>query len=202
MASELGFSLPELGSPNSSADPLIRTALSEIKTSHNEFVGQRPGKWYTPTAIAAEQSTPSATFTTLSTPDEITGVVMPANGIMMIGYWALAKQTVSTAARAAIFLGANQLKESGVNVQETSPVSGTSEYVVGSYSSGLQAVSTGGVTPATTGQVLGVAPASGFSGLVAVFAAAGTYNVSVKWKVSSGSVSAKERKLWVYVLGV
>jgi hypothetical protein len=34
------------------------------------------------------------------------------------------------------------------------------------------------------------------------FAAAGTYNISVQYKATSGSITAKERKLWVAVLGV
>lgn len=38
-------------------------------------------------------------------------------------------------------------------------------------------------------------------GFVVLFAAAGTYDVSVQFKSSSGTVTAKERKLWVWTMG-
>ena len=34
-----------------------------------------------------------------------------------------------------------------------------------------------------------------------VFAAAGTYDISVQFKASSGSVTVKNRKLWVWTMG-
>jgi hypothetical protein len=37
----------------------------------------------------------------------------------------------------------------------------------------------------------------GPGGVCYVFAAAGTYDVSVQFKASSGSITAKSRKLWV-----
>lgn len=41
----------------------------------------------------------------------------------------------------------------------------------------------------------------GLGGFCTVWAAAGTYDVSVQFKSSSGSVTAKNRKLWVWTLG-
>jgi hypothetical protein len=49
----------------------------------------------------------------------------------------------------------------------------------------------------TTGQLLGRNLAATLMGLAVVFAAAGTYDVSIQFKSASGSVTAKERKLWV-----
>jgi hypothetical protein len=37
---------------------------------------------------------------------------------------------------------------------------------------------------------------------VTLYATAGTYNTTVQFKATSGSITAKERKLWCYVLGV
>jgi hypothetical protein len=41
----------------------------------------------------------------------------------------------------------------------------------------------------------------GGGGSIEVFAAAGTYTIGVKYKATSGNVTAKERKLWVATLG-
>jgi hypothetical protein len=61
----------------------------------------------------------------------------------------------------------------------------------------------------TTGQVVGAGPQMSVSatspqlvgGPCYIFAAAGTYTVSVQFKSSSGSVTAKNRKLWAWTLG-
>jgi hypothetical protein len=50
----------------------------------------------------------------------------------------------------------------------------------------------------TTGEILG-SPLE--AGMAVVFGAAGTYTVGVKFKATSGSVTAKERKLWVATVG-
>jgi hypothetical protein len=54
-----------------------------------------------------------------------------------------------------------------------------------------------------TGQALGGGGAAntGVGGVCHVFAAAGTYSVNVQFRSTSGTITAKERKLWVYTLG-
>ena len=52
----------------------------------------------------------------------------------------------------------------------------------------------------TTGQIVNVG-GSASGGVVTVFAAAGTYDVSVQFLAVAGSVTVKERKLWVWVQG-
>jgi hypothetical protein len=49
----------------------------------------------------------------------------------------------------------------------------------------------GGATTLTTGDA---------GGVVSMFAAAGTYTISVQFKALSGSVTASNRKLWVQAL--
>ena len=70
----------------------------------------KPVAWYTPKVISAEESRTNTAFGTMATADEITGVVVPQNGLMVIGYTATAKSSVSGEGRAAIFIGSNQLK--------------------------------------------------------------------------------------------
>lgn len=166
------------------------------------------GTWYAPVINAAEQSANSPAFTNLSTPDEISGVVLPTNGLIVVGYSANIKSSVSSAGAAAIFIGSNQVK---IDAGGAAPAaqfvstSGTTFHHISTNSYGLALVGsevwTGDVT---TGQILGAAN-SGVAlggGPIHVFAAAGTYTVSVKYGASSGTVTAKERKLWVWVLGV
>jgi hypothetical protein len=64
--------------------------------------------------IPTSQSTSSTTYTTLATPDQVTGIVLPTNGLIAVAYQASWLETVTYAARAAIFIGANQLKVAGV----------------------------------------------------------------------------------------
>lgn len=66
------------------------------------------------TNIATSQSTSSTTFTTLATPDQVTGIVLPANGLIRVWYQALWQYSAGTgSAQAAIFIGSNQLLVQG-----------------------------------------------------------------------------------------
>jgi hypothetical protein len=121
---------------------------------------------------------------------------------------------VSAASRAAIFIGANQLKV--YDTTTTAPVleeadnGGTAgtDYMLTTGSTGLVSMAgTGGYGggDVTTGQVLGwrngASDASpSYGGPTCIFAAAGTYDISVQFKASSGNVLAKNRKLWVYTM--
>lgn len=161
--------------------------------------------------IATSQATGSATYTTLATPDLVT-VTLPTDGLLYITYHATWSQTVASAARAAIFLSATQLKGSdgntGVPVVSEAGCSATANQDHALYTSGGGLVGndqTGGWSDVTTGQVigqvLGVGGGSAPGGQIEVFAAAGTYDVSVKFKASSGTVTASNRKLWVKAEG-
>ena len=164
--------------------------------------------------IATEESTTSSSYTYLTTPDRVQNVVLPTDGLIFVAYTAAWKQSVDNTARAAIFVG-NQLK---VHINGSAPAvseasigtgSGSTNYApLSSVPGGLQAT-TGYPTPygaVTTGQaIVGqntyATNPSGVGGICTIFAAAGTYDIGIKFKTSSGTVTAKERKLWVWTMG-
>lgn len=156
--------------------------------------------------IATSESRTSASYGLLSTPDRVQNVVLPTDGLIHIAYQALWKGPNTS--KAAIFLGSNQLKiaSSGYAPQAAETAAATGSWwhpLVSAPGNGL--VSTAGADPGqdtgsnvTTGQLIGHFGAAG--GIAAVFAAAGTYDVSVQFK-SGGTVSVKERALRVWTVG-
>lgn len=171
--------------------------------------------WYTPKVIATEQTRESTEFGFLATEDKIANVVLPENGLILVGYQAAWKtsSTEATKGRAAIFLGSNQVKiaTSGTNAPAAQEaVTGNSASnkfspLVSSMTKGLYSPYESGEYSGdvTTGQVLGgsLSGSSGAGGPAVLFAAAGTYTVGIKYKATSGSVTVKERKLFVATLG-
>lgn len=166
--------------------------------------------------IAAEQERVNAAFGTLPTPDEVI-VTLPENGLIAVAYqaqWA-STQISGEAGKAALFLGANQLKiqtqdNTGPVVQEASTHNAPGS-IFQALSTGPLGLATGPSVASsvnadvTTGQILGWQtvsyPAAGQPGsFVLIFAAAGTYKISVQFKATSGGVKAKNRKLWAWVV--
>lgn len=224
---QISLSLPQSGQPHSTEDVKVGNDLTTIQNAINgnldstnvtaplaqsAGVNQVGQTVKGAVNIAASQSTSSTTYTTLATPDQVTGIVLPSNGLIAIWYQATWQESVSTAARAAFFISSNQLKANTTGnptaptVQETS-IGGTSATNTPLYSFGAGLASgTGGAAytgDVTTGQIVGaysnvtgVEPA----GPCYVFAAPGTYTISVNFKASSGSVTASNRKLWVQAL--
>ncbi len=222
----LSFTVPVPGSTlNSIADPEIATALTSTLawangdidgTNLSAAAAQSGGMNQSAQTvkgavnIPTSQSTSSTTFTTLSTPDQITGIVLPTNGLIVIGYMATWQNSVGNAGNAAIFIGANQLQyiatgtataplvqaaQGNGNTGIATPL-GTS---ANGLTSGLQSSNfTGNVT---TGQIL-TAAGGGVGGPCYIFAAAGTYTVSVQFKASSGSVTVANRQLWAWARSV
>lgn len=162
--------------------------------------------------IATEESRTNTAYGTLTTPDQVANVVLPTDGLIVVSYQALWKQSVLGAARATIFIGSNQAKLAGLNAvpsaQECQLGSGGSANFYAPLHTGMGAAGVGLISPlnpganagpdVSTGQFIGHSGAGDvFGGDVSVFATAGTYTVSVQFKASSGSVTAKDRKLWV-----
>lgn len=234
----LSYTVPVAGSTlNSIADPEISTALNTITTwangnvdgtnlsaaaAQSAAVNQAGQTVKGATNISASQSTSSTTFTTLATPDQVTGIVLPTNGLIAVWYWATWQESVSAAANADIFIGSNQLKAQQ-RPGNTSPTNNpatigntvvNTNYALSSYFGGLASAQqqTGtnvGAGPyggdVTTGQAVGFGFNAGLTefwagGPCYVFAAAGTYTVSVQFKASSGSVTVANRKLWVQAI--
>lgn len=160
--------------------------------------------------VAAEQSRTANSYDYLGTPDRVTGIVLPADALIIVGFQAQWKQVQAGEAVAAIFLGANQLKRqaggSGPVVAESNSPLATGSYVpLASCPEGLKSSNAnpgGGGSDVTTGQLVGQADTGDWFGLATIFAAAGTYEVGVKFKCTSGigPVSVKERKLWVWTI--
>lgn len=190
---------PVIGEKNSTGDPKIVALVklfNERLNSENQLGNTM--RWYAPKIIASEQTRESASFGTLTTADEIKEVVLPENGIIVFGYSAKWKSSVSAAGRVALFLGANQLKNAHTGeVVEEATLSTTEFHTLYSNNraSAFERTATGTVAAFPT---TGTTVTHGFAW---IFAAAGTYNINVQFKATSGSITAKERKLWVAVLG-
>jgi hypothetical protein len=133
--------------------------------------------------------------------------------VIAVLYEATWQSTVSGAAFAAIFLGANQVKipangSAAPVVYEASGPSGfvNSDSPLTTYSAGLNSVDSGSYSgDVTTGQIVGI-QGTGHAGVsrggpVYIRAAAGTYDVSIQFKATSGTVTAKNRNLYVWTIG-
>ena len=232
--------LPSIGAANATEDPKVRSLLSELQGIVNggidstnlaaaagvteaqlaAVLATRLGLGSSgrgKTNIATTEARANTAYGTLTTPDKVT-VTLPTDGLVAVAYQATWQESVVGAARAAIFVGATQLKgarpgQSAPLAQEAQHGSGTTgqDVPLASYAGGLSSIS-GSVASAyggdvTTGQVIGggLSTDSGANvntyGPCFVFAAAGTYDITVQYKASSGSVTAKNRKLWAWTLG-
>lgn len=219
--------IPQVGVDlNSVADPKVAGNFNVLQTLVNgnidltnlspalqaQLVGVPPGQITGHTNIAASESRTNTAFGTLTTPDQVGGIVLPANGLITVWYQATWQESVNGAAAAAIFVGANQLvfaALSGAPALGAASIGGgftgkntpLSTWPSGLTSPGDTAVQYSG--DVTTGQAVaatagGVGAATG--GPCYIFAAAGTYTISVQFKAVSGSVTASNRKLWVQAL--
>lgn len=160
--------------------------------------------------ISAEETRSTTSYGTLTTPDRVSGIVLPANGLIFVHYHAMAKNASGgTTGQYAIFLGANQLKTKGSSgatvpgVQEGN-INGSATTFYGLIGTNGVGVQNGAQTGAdytgdvTTGQIVaGLSNISG--GPVAIFAAAGTYDITIQFKAAaSNTISVKNRNLWVW----
>lgn len=206
-------------------DSSVFTGITNAQLKESKFT------WYTPKAISAEQSKTSTSFVTMETADEIKEVVVPENGLLFLNYRAMWKSSEAGSGDAAIFIGSNQYKVRVDEANEPATVSAVTRSGISGFhplvtkgTAGVLAMkpSSSSSVDVTTGQGIGsiglgtegpfseirVANTkysgyslSGDSGFCIMSMAAGTYNISIKFKASSGSVTAKERLLQIGVLG-
>ena len=171
--------------------------------------GAKPFTWYTPKVIAAEEARANAAYGTLATADEIKEVVVPAGALLLLGYSALWKMSALNTGKAAFFIGANQLKvpsgEAAAPIMQEAECNSAAGFVgLSSSYSGLSS-GNGNNSFVTTGMALMAPPVGatpGIGGIAVVQRlAAGTYNITVQYKMSSGTITVKERALWACVLG-
>ncbi|HEY1833683.1 MAG TPA: hypothetical protein VGG08_04540, partial [Solirubrobacteraceae bacterium] len=175
--------------------------------------------------IPAEESRENAAYGVLGTPDEVT-LTLPTNGLIAVLFQAHWQESVSNTMRAALFL--NGVQQRVQLFEELSVCEGCSvPSAATGIAHSLFTIPTGlasavGASPnaadITTGQAVGAVSING-EGEIAftvgssairrqqsgggpcyIFANAGTYKVSVRFKASSGKVSVKERKLWASVV--
>lgn len=191
---------------NGNIDGVNMTTGAKEFLALNDGTTVRRGK----TIIASAENTTSTTYTTLTTPDQVSNVVLPTDGLIYIWYTALWFDTVASAARAAIFIGANQLRAYSVGgggpiPQETVLDTANRTALFNTGTHGLDSGDTpiaNLAAPVTTGQILGGTRTLDVrSGACVVYAAAGTYDISVQFKTSSGTLTASNRKLWVEAKG-
>lgn len=209
-----------LASEAVTADKLAPSVASAIGMSQTSK--KRRGKC----VIATEESRTNTAFGTLTTPDLVEDLVLESDGLIFIAYRALWKQSATgNAAKAALFLGENQVKiarEGLGNVTQAATPDNTSAGTT--YYGHLQSFPGGLMSnfldqvlaaPDTAGQIHGISGnagavmlgatnvndvvhSAGFGGICVLEAAAGTYDVSVRFAATSGSVTVKERKLRVW----
>lgn len=153
-------------------------------------------------AIATAETRTSSSYGTLTTPDQVS-VHLPANGLLYVTYQATWQSSTNTAA-AAIFLNSMQVVVAGpgTNTAQGAVLTETiTDDPLHTASHGLTTSTTSGngsSAPATTGQIVGDRTGN-TGGPCVIFAAAGTYTVSIQFLATSGSVTVKNRKLWVRV---
>ncbi len=200
-------------------------ATEAVSIGDNDIDDRRP-RHRGAVAIPGEESTGSATYVKLATPDEVRNIVLPADGLIVVAYRAHMKSTPATGSRAAIFIGSNQLKSRQLALVGTQAADNNTAAVYETLFTlpmGLATASSPTDTPAdvTTGETIGQFVTAAEEGSTAVggtfnvyypttqgptggvcyiFAAAGTYDVSVQFLTSSTTVLAKERKLWVWAM--
>jgi hypothetical protein len=251
---DINPSIPVVGQPDATEEPKIVTALTQIvaalndvdsaqitdgvvqsedlQSALNDKLGVSAGATVRrgKSIIATTESRSNVAYGTLTTPDQVTGIVLPTDGLIAVAYQATWQESVAGAARAAIFIGGNQQKVAmdtapGTVAALTNGVSVNIDQPLFTTATGLASEAAGGLGPSayggdvTTGQAIGLgstgnvrigqefngAPYTTYGGPIGgpcyIFAAAGTYNISAQFKASSGSVTAKNRKLWVWTLG-
>lgn len=160
--------------------------------------------------VATEQSRANAAYGLLTTPDRVQNVVLPTDGLIFVHFQALWKASEADKGAAALFIGENQLRNPRANgepvVNEAGLVNGkvstkfsplvsnpTGLFTAGSGVSDSTLVTTG-----LAGFYDGVTFNNPAGAICVIEAAAGTYDISVRFKATSGSVTVKERKLRVW----
>jgi len=175
----------------------------------SDKLGAKRGK----SIITTEESRTNTAYGLMPTPDKV-NVVLPADGLIAVLYQGMWKESVNNTALATIFVGSNEVLMASKLL--ISPIAHPANLTAGagdvykplcSWNGGL--IGTGGNTnvytgDVTTGQLVGVQSITtldSVGGPCYIFAAAGTYDVSIQYKSTSGSVTVKNRKLWAWALG-
>ena len=152
-----------------------------------------------------ETTSQTASFTTLTTADEVRNVVVPTNHVLMVDYRALIKiASASGNGAAAFFLNGTQVTSEvsdGVAVAASAALGSAAAFYsvlrsLANQDSGLSLAAGSTASNSSFGNRIAN------YGPVALDVAAGTYTVSVRFKAGTGgspTLSVKERRLRVWV---
>lgn len=190
------------GDMNSIQDDLgVQLALANVQAGVNEGPNVRRGKFLQPAAGTRA----NATYGALTNgPDQVANLVVPTDGLIWFLYQAIWQETVAGAARAGVFIDGNQLKYTPVptgSVLDANMTGGPNvDCALGTSST--YGILSGSADPAnaeqTTGFVAGGnSGTNGSAGACVIWVPAGTHTVSVQFKASSGTVTVKNRRMWV-----
>lgn len=163
------------------------------------------------TIIPTEESRTNTAYGYLTTEDKVAGVILTTDGLIFVAYHAMWKGSAVSPPRALadIFLNGVELKSAlagtaaPISVPLAGPSTADTYAVLSTYPGGLMTTSsaTAYTGDVTTGQVLGGLGAVNLPGVLPIFAAAGTYDVGVQFaSTPAGTVTAKQRKLWVWTM--
>lgn len=190
------------------ANVLVGAGVTTITTANIQDRRVRsvqfPFKHYASLYTATQETITGTSYALATTPDILRDVRVGENGLLFVGFKGLAKLTANMTC--AIFIGSNQLKAGQNNgapavLEELNSTSTFFTNIVTTalgLDSGSSTVSDS--SDVSTGQILGTSALSG--AMIPIFGlAAGSYDVSVQWKVGSGTGTIKERRLWAYSIG-
>jgi hypothetical protein len=204
MATTSEKGLPKLIIPDDSSVPLPnpQSYFQSLATAIDARVPQIGSK-----INAGVDTFAQAAYAQAPTPDRVQSVVLPTDGVLVIGFVALWKVSVAATCAAAIFLGSNQVQWTRFSIAPTAQESSTGAGLGAGYSwlTTTRFGLAGGMVVGADSSLVNTgmtmwSPQVADGGLCYIFAAAGTYDVSVQWKNSAGNLSIKERRLWVHAV--
>lgn len=153
-------------------------------------------------SIVKEESRESVGFGTLPTADEIKEITVPENGVVRLGYTAAIKSSVANEGRVSFFVNGTQIKadKGGTEPgQQEVQTKSTTFHHISSCPKGLETSAVNAwLGDVTSGQALSTGDSLSQGGFCTIYGLApATYSFSVRYKALSGSITSKERRLWV-----
>jgi hypothetical protein len=185
---------------NGAVDELNTSDATNLALSLNTAAGsKRRGK----SIIETEESRTSATPGLLTTPDQVTNLVLPTDGLLWIKYSALSKATVLNTGTATIQVGGVQLehpRSTGASVFISASGNSTADSYGLIYTDPrfFDSVAVQSFVKQGGGAATRSNNPMYFGGFIPIELAAGTYTVTVLWSASAGTVTAKQRRLYAY----
>lgn len=202
----------EIADDSITEEEILDTFLDKLGVTDSEAI--RRGK----SIITGEGTRTDTAFGALGGtapgPDQVSNIVLPTDGVIFVAFHALWNESVANTARAGLFMDSTQVAAGNLNTHTLaeSTVNGSSGVpniwlpLVSSPGLGLASGLSGTIIThadtVTTGMLVGGPQpnAHGMGGVCAIFAAANTYDIAIQFKASSGTVTVKERKLWVWTM--